>query len=108
MSTTIRGKPVFSDNPSEYRNAFRGETDFEYIEFVEIEGNHLLRLRTTGDIIGSFINHWEALRAAEAANRALHAIMRHQERTGTLSSLPSPSEARAVQKYKRAKASAGT
>ncbi len=109
MSTTIRGKPAFPDNPAEYRNARtgEGETDFEYIEFVEAEGKHQLRLRPTGDVIGSFINHWEALRAAEAAERALHAIMRYQERTGNLSPLPSLSDARAIQKFKRAKAGAG-
>lgn len=108
MNTTIRGKPAFSDDPAGCRDARAGDTDFEHIEFVEAEGKHRLRLRPTGDIIGSFINHWEALRAAEAVECALHAILRHQEHTGDLSPLPSsPSEARVVQKYKRAKASAG-
>lgn len=108
MNTTIRGKSASLDEPVERRDAVRGETDFEYIEFVELEGKHRLRLRSTGDIIGSFINHWEALRAAEAVERALHVIMRYQDRTENLSPLPSPPGARAIQRYKRAKASAGT
>jgi len=107
MDKSTRGKPVVSDDPAIRRGTSRCETDFEYIEFVEVDGKHRLRLRLTGDIIGSFFNHWEALRVAEAVECALHTIFRPQEHTGDLSALPSGSEARAVQNFKRAKAGTG-
>ncbi|HPW69279.1 MAG: hypothetical protein M0R18_05325 [Deltaproteobacteria bacterium] len=107
MDKSTRGKPVVSYDPVGRKDPCRCDTDFEYIEFVETDGKHSLRLRPTGEIIGSFINHWEALRAAEAADRALKALFGSQERTGDVSPLPSLSEARAAQKFKRAKSGPG-
>lgn len=58
------------------------------LEFVEVgvsQGSHVLHLKMTGEVLGTFMHRWDALRVAYVVDRALRTMT--MRRSGTVSGI---------------------